>query len=110
MQPMRQMKYEVKFLTPAFLGNAEQSGQWRTPPFKALLRQWWRVAVAAAKGGGSAVRSRMAEERQGPERKCGPCTCEQSADPSGSLERGEGDPDLLGKSGDTTSGLEDKAS
>ncbi len=40
------MKYEVKFLTPAFLGNAEQSGQWRTPPFKALLRQWWRVAVA----------------------------------------------------------------
>ena len=47
MQPMRQMKYEVKFLTPAFLGNAEQSGQWRTPPFKALLRQWWRVAVAA---------------------------------------------------------------
>jgi CRISPR-associated protein Cmr1 len=32
---------------PAFLGNAEQSGQWRTPPFKALLRQWWRVAYAA---------------------------------------------------------------
>ena len=40
------MKYEVKFLNPAFLGNAEQEGQWRTPPFKALLRQWWRVAVA----------------------------------------------------------------
>ena len=47
MQPIRQMKYEVRFLTPAFLGNAEQSGQWRTPPFKALLRQWWRVAYAA---------------------------------------------------------------
>lgn len=43
---MRQLKYQVKFLTPAFLGNAGQSGQWRTPPFKALLRQWWRVAVA----------------------------------------------------------------
>ena len=50
MQPMRQMKYEVEFLTPAFLGNAEQSGQWRTPPFKALLRQWWRVAVAEGFG------------------------------------------------------------
>ena len=31
--------FQVKFLTPAFLGNAEQDGQWRTPPFKALLRQ-----------------------------------------------------------------------
>lgn len=40
----------MRFLTPAFLGNAEQSGQWRTPPFKALLRQWWRVAYAADHG------------------------------------------------------------
>jgi CRISPR-associated protein Cmr1 len=40
----------VHFLCPAFLGNAEQSGQWRTPPFKALLRQWWRVAYAADQG------------------------------------------------------------
>ncbi len=44
------MKYEVRFLTPAFLGNAEQSGQWRTPPFKALLRQWWRVVWATRHG------------------------------------------------------------
>lgn len=43
---MQKMKYRVEFLTPAFLGNAEQSGQWRTPPFKALLRQWWRVVRA----------------------------------------------------------------
>ncbi len=43
---MRQMKYRIEFLTPAFLGNAEQSGQWRAPPFKALLRQWWRVVWA----------------------------------------------------------------
>jgi CRISPR-associated protein Cmr1 len=42
--------YTVHFLCPAFLGNAEQSGQWRTPPFKALLRQWWRVAYAADHG------------------------------------------------------------
>ena len=34
---MQKMKYRVRFLTPAFLGNAEQSGQWRTPPFKAQL-------------------------------------------------------------------------
>ena len=39
--------YTVRFLTPAFLGDAEQNGAWRTPPFKALLRQWWRVAMAA---------------------------------------------------------------
>lgn len=43
---MKQSNCTVRFLTPAFLGNAEQDGQWRTPPFKALLRQWWRVAVA----------------------------------------------------------------
>lgn len=44
---MIQYDYRISFNTPAFLGNAEQTGQWRTPPFKALLRQWWRVAFAA---------------------------------------------------------------
>jgi len=45
---MQTQKYTIRFNTPAFLGNAEQNGQWRTPPFKAQLRQWWRVAYAAA--------------------------------------------------------------
>jgi CRISPR-associated protein Cmr1 len=45
---MLKLEYEVRFVTPAFLGNADQNGQWRTPPFKALLRQWWRVAYAAS--------------------------------------------------------------
>lgn len=44
---MKKLEYELRFLTPAFLGNAEQSAQWRTPPIKALLRQWWRVVWAA---------------------------------------------------------------
>lgn len=39
-------QYQLDFLTPAFLGNARQSAQWRTPPFKAQLRQWWRVVMA----------------------------------------------------------------
>ncbi len=43
---MKQLEYRVSFNTPAFLGNAEQQGQWRTPPFKALIRQWWRVVKA----------------------------------------------------------------
>lgn len=43
---MRELTYQVSFNTPAFLGNAEQQAQWRTPPFKALLRQWWRVVQA----------------------------------------------------------------
>ena len=38
--------HQLRFQTPAFLGNASQQAQWRTPPIKALLRQWWRVAVA----------------------------------------------------------------
>ena len=47
---MRIRDYQVTFHTPAFLGDAEQNGRWRTPPFKALLRQWWRVAYAAHHG------------------------------------------------------------
>jgi CRISPR-associated protein Cmr1 len=43
---MKKLEYQVSFTTPAFLGNAEQQAQWRTPPFKALIRQWWRVVKA----------------------------------------------------------------
>jgi CRISPR-associated protein Cmr1 len=43
---MQKIEYKVSFNTPAFLGNAAQQAQWRTPPFKALLRQWWRVVKA----------------------------------------------------------------
>lgn len=43
---MKTLEYQVSFATPAFLGNAEQQAQWRTPPFKALIRQWWRVVKA----------------------------------------------------------------
>jgi len=46
---LRCLSYRLQFLTPAFLGDADQSGCWRTPPIKALLRQWWRVAYAAEK-------------------------------------------------------------
>lgn len=44
---MNKLHYTLVFHTPAFMGNAEQNAQWRTPPIKALLRQWWRVAYAA---------------------------------------------------------------
>lgn len=47
---MTQLTYQVSFNTPAFLGNAEQQAQWRTPPFKAMLRQWWRVVKAPEVG------------------------------------------------------------
>lgn len=43
---MRIHNYRLTFLTPAFMGNAAQQAQWRTPPIKALLRQYWRMAVA----------------------------------------------------------------
>ena len=47
---MKILRYRIRFLTPAFLGDADQGGQWRTPPFKAQLRHWWRVAHAAGDG------------------------------------------------------------
>lgn len=43
---MVELKYRLSFNTPAFLGNAKQQAQWRTPPIKALIRQWWRVVKA----------------------------------------------------------------
>jgi hypothetical protein len=33
---MLKLEYEVRFVTPAFLGNADQNGQWRTPQSLAL--------------------------------------------------------------------------
>lgn len=43
---MMETSYTVRFVTPAFLGDAHQRARWRTPPFKSLIRQWWRVAAA----------------------------------------------------------------
>ena len=43
---MKKEDYQITFNVPAFLGDAEQKSAWRTPPFKALIQQWWRVAVA----------------------------------------------------------------
>lgn len=43
-----EVKIKICFLVPAFLGGADQTGQWRTPPFKAELRRWWRVVYAAS--------------------------------------------------------------
>lgn len=37
---MKRLEYKVSFTTPAFLGNAEQAGQWRTPPFKEVTWLW----------------------------------------------------------------------
>jgi len=47
---MIKLHYRVQFLSPAFLGGADQAGEWRTPPFKNLLRQWWRVTRAMDSG------------------------------------------------------------
>jgi CRISPR-associated protein Cmr1 len=59
---MRVLQYQLQFTTPAFLGDAEQNGRWRTPPFKAQLRQWWRVAYAAERDFGVNVEQMRREE------------------------------------------------
>ncbi|AEF82094.1 RAMP superfamily CRISPR-associated protein [Leadbettera azotonutricia] len=38
------VEYEFEFLTPAFLGGHDGNAELRTPPFKNLIRRWWRVA------------------------------------------------------------------
>ena len=57
---MHELSYQISFNTPAFLGNADQVAQWRTPPIKALIRQWWRV-VKAPEVGRNVVKLRHAE-------------------------------------------------
>lgn len=47
---IQQTRLKLHTLSPAFLGDAQQSAVWRTPPIKALLREWWRVAAAPAHG------------------------------------------------------------
>lgn len=34
----------VEFLTPTFLGGADQHAELRAAPFKNLFRQWWRIS------------------------------------------------------------------
>lgn len=43
---MIKQTYRLALASPAFLGGADQRGTWRTPPIKALLREWWRIAIA----------------------------------------------------------------
>lgn len=47
---MNKEDYQISLTVPAFLGDAEQKSAWRTPPFKALIQHWWRVAVAKDHG------------------------------------------------------------
>ena len=50
MANMEKLEYEFKFNTPAFIGNEKQDGQLRTPPFKALIRHWWRFVWVSKNG------------------------------------------------------------
>lgn len=38
-----ELKFDVEFVTPTFLGGADGNAEIRTAPFKNLLRRWWRV-------------------------------------------------------------------
>ena len=57
---MEKLEYSLSFNTPAFIGNERQDGQLRTPPFKALIRHWWRV-VWVSKNGGNIEQLRACE-------------------------------------------------
>lgn len=47
---MIEKQYTIELNTPAFLGGSDQTAQWRTPPFKSLIRRWWRVLKAKEYG------------------------------------------------------------
>ncbi len=39
-----ELRFDVLFITPCFLGGADGNAEIRTAPFKNLLRRWWRIA------------------------------------------------------------------
>ena len=43
-QSNTELRFDVEFITPAFLGGADQNAEIRTAPFKNLIRRWWRIA------------------------------------------------------------------
>lgn len=47
---MIKQTYHLRLASPAFLGGSDQRGTWRTPPIKALIREWWRLAIAPELG------------------------------------------------------------
>lgn len=55
-------EYKISFTTPGFMGNAGQNAQWRTPPIKAQLRQWWRMAYYAKHKTGFSVEAMREKE------------------------------------------------
>jgi len=40
---MERLEYEIEFITPAFIGGANQQAELRPASFVGLLRWWWRV-------------------------------------------------------------------
>lgn len=43
-QTNTELRFDVEFITPTFLGGADGNAEIRTAPFKNLLRRWWRIA------------------------------------------------------------------
>lgn len=39
-----ELRFDVEFITPTFLGGADGNAEIRTAPLKNLLRRWWRIA------------------------------------------------------------------
>ena len=46
MSRLQRCEATIRFVVPAFIGGADQSAELRVPPFKSLLRYFWRIAVA----------------------------------------------------------------
>lgn len=44
---MEKITYEIEFITPAFIGGANQQAELRPASFVGLLRWWWRVVLAS---------------------------------------------------------------
>jgi CRISPR-associated protein Cmr1 len=57
----KERRIEIRFVTPTFLGGALGASELRTPPFKSLLRRWWRVVRVR----GSQPDVRRLREREG---------------------------------------------
>ena len=54
------MKLDLEFVTPSFLGSADQQAEWQAPSVRSQLR-WWFRAVAGGTLEGNLERVRRLE-------------------------------------------------
>ncbi len=60
---MKQLKITMETVTPVFLGGADdKTPEWRTPPFRGMMRYWFRALAGGVLGDSNEALKKLREE------------------------------------------------